>query len=209
VSEFINELESSPSEESLNIPNTGIDGYIRPILYSTEDDPKEIINLNAGNLRVDENAYVLGNVGIGTTNPTSKLHVVGDTLIEQNLYVSGITTFIGNVDFRGGTNGNIIFGDTSGDNVIFNADVNSNIIPNNSNTYDLGSSIQRWRIGYFDQLDISGNCIIAGISTFGLSNSTSPSSNSQMSFELTNNNTLTIRVRGTDGVLRTGIVTLT
>ena len=37
---------------------------------------------------------------------------------------------------------------------------------------------------------------------------TNPTTNSTMSFELTDNNTLTVRVRGTDGVVRTGIVTL-
>jgi hypothetical protein len=51
--------------------------------------------------------------------------------------------------------------------------------------------------------------IIVGVTTIGLTNLTSPPSNSQMSFELTDNNTLTIRVRGTDGVVRSGIVTLT
>ena len=37
-------------------------------------------------LQVDGGAHVSGSVGIGTTNPTSKLHVVGDT------YISGILT---------------------------------------------------------------------------------------------------------------------
>ena len=37
-------------------------------------------------LQVTGGAYVSGNLGIGTTNPTSKLHVVGDT------YISGILT---------------------------------------------------------------------------------------------------------------------
>ena len=43
-------------------------------------------------LQVDGGAYVSGNLGIGTTNPTSKLHVIGD------VRVSGVvtaTTFVG------------------------------------------------------------------------------------------------------------------
>jgi hypothetical protein len=51
------------------------------------------------------------------------------------------------------------------------------------------------------------NLIVSGITTVGLASTSSPS-NSQMSFELTNNTTLTIRVRGSDGVVRSGIVTL-
>jgi hypothetical protein len=65
---FVIDEEELNEEEFVEVPNTGIDGYIRPILFSVDSDPQEIINLNAGNLRVDENAYILGNLGIGTTN---------------------------------------------------------------------------------------------------------------------------------------------
>jgi hypothetical protein len=91
---FVIDEEELDEEEFVEIPNTGIDGYIRPILISSDNDPEEIINLNAGNLRVDENAYVIGSVGIGTTIPTSDLEVVGDVKI------SGIVTaskFVGDL----------------------------------------------------------------------------------------------------------------
>jgi hypothetical protein len=107
-----------------------------------------IINGSAESTNKDTGSLIVeGGVGI-----EKNLNVGGDASVSQNLYVSGISTFIGNVDFRG----NIIFGDTSGDNVIFNADVNSNIIPNIDNTYDLGSTVQRWRDGYF-----GGNVILS------------------------------------------------
>ena len=52
---------------------------------------------------------VNGNVGIGTTNPTSKLHLVGDALI------TGVSTFTGNVSFGSsaffGDNDILYFGD--------------------------------------------------------------------------------------------------
>ena len=51
------------------------------------------------------------------------------------------------------------------------------------------------------------NFIATGISTVGLGTTSSPS-NSQLSFELNSNTSLTIKVRGTDGVVRVGIVTL-
>jgi len=85
----------------------------------------------------------------GNPSPRSNLFVSKDLQVDGNVYVSGISTFIGNVDFKGGTNGSIIFGDTSGDSVIFKADVDSNIIPNINNTYDLGSTTQKWKDGYF------------------------------------------------------------
>jgi hypothetical protein len=59
------------------------------------------------------------------------------------------------------------------------------------------------------KVDIRGGINISGIATVGLGSTSNPISNSTMSFELTNNNTLTVRVRGTDGVIRTGLITLT
>ena len=43
-------------------------------------------------------------VGIGTTNPTSKLHVIGDTNLAGNLNVSGISTFVGFSTFKNSIN---------------------------------------------------------------------------------------------------------
>jgi len=59
------------------------------------------------------------------------------------------------------------------------------------------------------KLHVSGNTIISGVSTVGLSTLTNPTTNSSFSFELTDNTTLKIRVKGTDGVVRTGTVSLT
>ena len=41
--------------------------------------------------------------------------------------------------------GDIIFGDTAADNVSFSSEVDSDIIPNATDTYDLGSLTQRWK----------------------------------------------------------------
>jgi hypothetical protein len=51
------------------------------------------------------------------------------------------------------------------------------------------------------------NFISTGISTVGIGTTSSPG-NSQLSFELLSNTNLRIKVRGTDGVVRVGIVTL-
>lgn len=57
------------------------------------------------------------------------------------------------------------------------------------------------------KLHVVGNTLITGIATVGLGTTSSPS-NSQLSFELTSNTNLRIRVRGTDGVVRTANITL-
>ena len=65
------------------------------------------------------------------------------------------------------------------------------------------------RIDKFGLIEVNRNINqISGIATVGLGSTSSPSINSTMSFELTDNTTLTVRVKGTDGVVRTGIITL-
>lgn len=54
----------------------------------------------------------------------------------------------------------------------------------------------------------SQSLVVSGITTIGLGSTSSPSINSQMSFELTSNTNLRIKVRGTDGVLRSANITL-
>jgi len=51
------------------------------------------------------------------------------------------------------------------------------------------------------------NISISGITTVGLGTTSTPS-NSQLSFELTSNTNLRIKVRGSDGVLRSANITL-
>jgi hypothetical protein len=78
---------------------------------------------------------------LNTTNGSESITLHKNTLVEGNLTVNG------DITFRAGdtTNGTITFGDLNTDNIVFNADLNSNIIPNTDNTFDLGSSSQKWR----------------------------------------------------------------
>lgn len=58
-------------------------------------------------------------------------------------------------------------------------------------------------------IDITSNGqIFSGIVTVSLGSTSLPSNNSQMSFELTSDTNLRIKVRGSDGVLRSGNITL-
>ena len=50
--------------------------------------------------------------------------------------------------------GDLTIGDGSGeDTVVFNAEVDSHFIPDDNDTYDLGSTSKKWRLGYFDQVN--------------------------------------------------------
>lgn len=57
-------------------------------------------------------------------------------------------------------------------------------------------------------LHVLGTSLITGVTTIGLGNTSTPANNSQMSFELTSDTNLRIKVRGTDGVLRSANITL-
>jgi hypothetical protein len=84
-----------------------------------------------------------------------------------NVNIEGTITSTGNI-VSGGTitatgdiiaNGNITLGNSNTDNVTIGADVNSNIIPNITNTYNLGSETQRWNTLHVNNVfgDLEGN----------------------------------------------------
>jgi hypothetical protein len=131
------------STEKLQFRDTGI------YLNSSVDGQLDIvadteIQIAATTIDMNGNADISGNLGIG-----------------GNLTVTGTTTFNG---------GTITMGDAATDNVVFGADIDSNIIPDDDDTYDLGSSDQEWRNLYVggvanidslvaDTADINGGTI--------------------------------------------------
>ena len=48
--------------------------------------------------------------------------------------------------------GSLTIGNDVNDAVVFNAEIDSHFIPDDNNTYDLGSASKKWRNGYFDQI---------------------------------------------------------
>ena len=104
--------------------------------------------------------------------------------ISGNLGVGGNLTVTGTTTFNGGT---LTLGDSASDNVVFGADVDSHIIPDDDNTYDLGSASQEWRNLFIDgtanidslvadTADINGGtidgAIIGGSSTAAITGTT-------------------------------------
>ncbi len=79
--------------ESTAIETTAatVDGDLR--FYTTKG--------SAGHLTEKLRITGIGSVGIGTIDPTAKLHVNGDTKLQGNLHITGISTFAGNATFTG------------------------------------------------------------------------------------------------------------
>ena len=103
------------------------------------------------------------------------IDINGAADISGNLAVGGNLTVTGTSTFNGGT---LTLGDSASDNVVFGADVDSHIIPDDDDTYDLGSSDQEWRNLYIngtanidslvaDTADINGGTIDATNITVG------------------------------------------
>jgi hypothetical protein len=81
---------------------------------------------------------------VNTTSQSLQVGIDGSTeitLAKLNSVNSGSFNVSGDITL-GGT---ITIGDTTSDNIVFNADLSSSLIPNNDNSFDLGSTSFRYR----------------------------------------------------------------
>ena len=116
-----------------------------------------------GNLAVSANTTVEGNTTLsGTLDVQDFVTFYNDLSVHGDLYVDG------NTYLSAGADGVINVGDKNTDNVVFYADVDSNIIPDDTVTYDLGTSEQQWRelfvhdISASRDVDIDRNLTVTG-----------------------------------------------
>jgi len=86
-------------------------------------------------------------VDLGTSSLYFKDAYIDSITTTGNVAVGGNLTVTGTTTFNGGT---ITMGDAATDNVVFGADIDSNIIPDDDDSYDLGSSSQQWKDLYID-----------------------------------------------------------
>ena len=83
-------------------------------------------------------------------------NVTGNLTVGGNVFIGGnFLTVTGTTTFNGGT---LTLGDVNTDNIVFGGEVDSNIIPDDDNTYDLGSSVNSGKRVY-----INGSAYIDGL----------------------------------------------
>jgi len=75
---------------------------------------------------------------------TGKVDIQSATDIAGNLAVTGNISATGNITIGG----NLIIGDALSDTITINASIRSDLIPETDNSYDLGSSLYKWRAVY-------------------------------------------------------------
>ena len=129
-------------------PNQASNPTITTTRVGTKDYSLSVNYLNISN-KLIENLSNNSNIQL---NPS----ITGITQFDTSeVYVNGSLESTGNITF----DGDITFGSDAGDSVDFNADVNSHIIPNITNTYDLGSALQRWANVYVHGLQANNTTI--------------------------------------------------
>jgi hypothetical protein len=106
-----------------------------------------ILDSSSGFTEISDNLYVSGiSTFVGVGTFQSDLYVGG------NLGVKGYSEFVGVVTFKGGT---INLGDDNTDNIVVSGEFASSLIPTDDATYNLGTSAKRWN-----------NASFAGVGTF-------------------------------------------
>ena len=126
---------TSPAFESSLLTNLVVSG-IGTIATGIISATTESLSNTTGALTV------AGGVGIAKS-----VHVGGATSITGNLYVGGQSEFIGIATFRGGT---VRLGDSASDDIYVGGEFKSNLIPDDDDSFDLGSGTQEWRNLYID-----------------------------------------------------------
>ena len=99
--------------------------------------------LNWSDLFLDSGAVVnFDNGNVTLTHESGKIVTSGD--VSGSVFTTGS---FGRVELAGDAviNGNLTFGDANTDSVSFGAEIDSNLIPNEDDTYDLGSATKAWQ----------------------------------------------------------------
>ncbi len=138
TTDLITDSLSSPVN-NLNIQNNTISASGNITLDAAEEI--RFGTLDNGSIRINDNT-------IRTLDTHANIDLIpqgtATTEIFNNLNIYGNLETPGNITF-GGT---LTLGNEDTDDVNFNADVNSSIIPDQDNTYDLGTDTKRWRTLY-------------------------------------------------------------
>ena len=96
---------------------------------------------------------------VGMSTFLAAVHMENNLVVDGNTNVGGNLTVTGTTTFNGGT---LTLGDANTDNVVFGGEVDSNIIPDDDNSFDLGSSSKEWKdlyvdgVAYLDSVESDG-----------------------------------------------------
>ena len=106
-------------------------------IYLNASEAIVMANMENGTIRISDN--IISTISTDTSidltpNGTGTTEIINDLNVFGNIYTPGNLTF----------DGTVTFGDAATDTVTFDTDLDSNIIPDQSNLYNLGSKDNRW-----------------------------------------------------------------
>ena len=119
--------------------------------------------VNTSGDTIDGELIVTGDVEVQdnlTVSQSAKFS--SDVQIDNNLTIKGDLRVDGNTFLRGDVNGVVNVGDTNTDSVVFHADIDSNILPDTTDTYQLGNSSQQWKDIHTTSINVSSNTSLSG-----------------------------------------------
>ena len=153
------------NDSSISITDTGSGSNVRIIVDGTTEHTVNAdgVDLASGDRYAIDGTSVLNATTLGTAVVNSSLTTVGNL---TSLSVAGAATVYGNLTVQGLTTlngGTLTLGDSNTDNVVFGADINSNVIPNTTATYDLGTGSLRWNTVYAQTANIAGNVLATNL----------------------------------------------
>ena len=109
--------------------------------------------ISVGNLNINTNT-------IAATGTNTDINVTasgsGTIKLNNNVYLTGNLHVTGNVTADGGSSGNIQLGNQTTDTITFTGEVSSNILPDITNTHNLGSNSLRWANVYATTVTTNG-----------------------------------------------------
>ena len=126
--------------------------------------PDKILYNNA--ILVDDLQISSNSIEVTTSNMNLELRPNGTGIVEifSDVEVTGNIHATGSIT----ADGNITIGDQDTDSLTINADIASDMIPNATNTYDLGRSDKRWNEFFtqdltVDNITVAGNITVGGL----------------------------------------------
>ena len=120
----------------------------------------------SGTLDVEENAILHSDLTVlNNTFLSGTLAVEDDIVFNSDLHIKGDLRVDGNTYLSAGIDGIINVGDKDTDNVVFHADIDSSIIPDTTETHDLGTADKEWNTIYAHDLSASNDLDVLGVTT--------------------------------------------
>jgi hypothetical protein len=120
-------------------------GTIRSVESPNAEHPALLADSAQIDLVVIDNNVVksyIGDLEIRAATSNDSIKIYNDVRVEGNLHATGNIT----------ADGSLTLGDNDTDDIIFKADINSDIIPNQDDSFDLGSLTKSWRRVYVDDM---------------------------------------------------------